>query len=235
MFNTKTVLHIYYSKPGGAMRVTLIIFLLLLLTSITAISKSECRLLELMEEGSYSKVIELIEGGADFTGENKMGRSVIHLAAAAGKISVLKTLIEKGADIDTVSVGGYKQTPLIEAAANGNLKTVKYLISNGADIEAQDMFGRTALFHSLNNRKLETARFLIKSGSPLNTVDDEKQTPLHLAVSTGNPEIVSLLLEHGATIEVYNSYDLTPLDLARQFGFEMIVKIIESGLNQSAQ
>lgn len=234
MFNTKPV-HIYYSKPGAAMRVTLIIFLLLLLTPITAISKSECMLLKLMEEGNYSQVTELIEGGADFTVENKMGRSVIHLAGALGEVSVLKTLIEKGADIDTVSVGGYKQTPLIEAATNGNLKTVKYLVSNGADIEAQDMFGRTALFHSLNNRKLETARFLIKNGSPVNTVDDQKQTPLHIAVSTGNPEIVSLLLQHGATIESYNSYGLTPLDLAEQFGFEMIVEIIESGVHSSPE
>lgn len=58
------------------------------------------------------------------------GSSPIIQAAASGNISLVKSIIEKGADVNAVDKEG--ATPLTVALSNGHAETVKYLLSQCA-------------------------------------------------------------------------------------------------------
>jgi hypothetical protein len=64
-------------------------------------------------------------------------------AAYQGNLDVLKTLFEKGADVNAKDHDGY--TPLMMAAINGQYDVVKLLIDYGVDINAKQKDGKTAL------------------------------------------------------------------------------------------
>ncbi len=63
-------------------------------------------------------------------------------AAVIGRIDLLKSWIDEGADPNTTDEDG--STPLMLAAANGHADTVAFLLENGADPSLKDTDGWTA-------------------------------------------------------------------------------------------
>uniref|UniRef100_A0ABM0LZ62 Protein phosphatase 1 regulatory subunit 12A-like n=1 Tax=Saccoglossus kowalevskii TaxID=10224 RepID=A0ABM0LZ62_SACKO len=64
-------------------------------------------------------------------------------ACASGEQDEVKTLLDKGANINTANIDGL--TALHQAVIDENLEMAEFLIENGADIEMQDNEGWTAL------------------------------------------------------------------------------------------
>jgi len=64
-------------------------------------------------------------------------------AAEDGNLLVLKTVVEKGADINAKDSNG--KTPIMVAAEMGHSEIVNYLKGQGADINARDKCGDTVL------------------------------------------------------------------------------------------
>jgi len=70
------------------------------------------------------------------------GVRAIHIAAAHGKLEMIKLLIRAGANVDAASKSGF--TPLHEAAAGGHIDCARALLKRDASLEMATKAGFTA-------------------------------------------------------------------------------------------
>ena len=80
----------------------------------------------------------------------------------------MKTLLGRGADIDTANVDGL--TALHQACIDDNLDMVEFLVANGADVDRGDNEGWTPLHATASCGFLSIARFLLDHGSTVAAV-----------------------------------------------------------------
>jgi len=87
----------------------------------------------------------LLSRGADpnLAARNEMKVGAIHAAAASQSLSIVRALIEAGADVNRAQQAGF--TPLHEAAMTGQLELAQLLLDRGADVNAKADDARTAL------------------------------------------------------------------------------------------
>ena len=106
-------------------------------------------------------------------------------------------LLDRGANVDTVSIGG--STLLHTAARHGEVELMKVLLDKSADIDFQDNNGRSPLFCAVRCSNLEAVKFLLERGVKANICDTEAgRTPLHYAALHGEIKIMRVLLDAGA-------------------------------------
>jgi len=87
----------------------------------------------------------LLSRGADpdLAARNPMKVRAIHAASASGSVSIVRALLEAGADVNAPQEKGF--TPLHEAASTGNLELLRILLAHGAKRDLPTEDGRTAL------------------------------------------------------------------------------------------
>jgi uncharacterized protein len=141
-------------------------------------------------------------------------------ASGAGKDSVVRTLLDRGADVNFQDSGGF--TPLMEASRKGNMETVRLLIARGADArrtsENKSWKGWTALHavsdtssSSMDDEKekvfVEVARLLLEKGGDINArslyVNQDQGglwTPLLVASHNSRWAVARFLIERGADV-----------------------------------
>lgn len=100
-----------------------------------------------------------------------MDRSLLMVAAAAGKMDTVKYLIDQGLSIDDPNNFGL--TVFYNAVSHGQLDIVKYLVENyNVNINCESFFGDTCLDMALKNNYITTAEYLqsinAKNGTPKN-------------------------------------------------------------------
>ena len=87
----------------------------------------------------------LVEKGADVNSAsaNSFKVTPLHSAAAISNYSLVKMLVENGADVDARQQAGF--TALHAAADHGATEIITLLLEKGADVEAKTDAGETAL------------------------------------------------------------------------------------------
>lgn len=131
------------------------------------------------------------------------------LAAAKGRESVVRLLLDKGADVNAKSADG--RTALMSAVENGSEQMVRWLIEKGADVRAKDEGDRTMLanamfkmgFESGEGKYRRIAILLIEGGADPNglaigTLNGGPMTVLQNATFSKWDDIARLLVEKGA-------------------------------------
>ncbi|XP_074598395.1 protein fem-1 homolog A-like [Brevipalpus obovatus] len=131
-------------------------------------------------------------------------------AAVSGKLDVLKFLVERGADIDSVSDKG--STPVRSACYMNHVAVVSYLIDLGADISRPNYSGGTCLINAIQSLKL--CQLLLENGADVNAKDYQGKTALHYAIGERNIHTVALLLEYGADAYARTVSGDDPLQIA---------------------
>ncbi|KAK2758606.1 hypothetical protein FQN54_003296 [Arachnomyces sp. PD_36] len=154
----------------------------------------------------------LIQNGANLT-TRWQGKPPLHIAAWAGRLSFVKLLVEKGADINAPDSDG--RIALYYAAHKGHPAVVQYMLENGADPTVVGDGGWTALHTAAEKGLVATVEALLSYGANINATEADGWTPLHLAVSNKHEPLVDILLNRGAEIKPEKD-GWTPLYVALQ-------------------
>lgn len=96
---------------------------------------------ELSGEDLLDQARTIVANGKDINTRDAAGWTLLHTAAAAGKVQTVRYLLEKGADINAGDVTW--RTPLHLAAMEGHEDIARLLVESGADRTARDMTGST--------------------------------------------------------------------------------------------
>jgi ankyrin len=138
----------------------------------------------------------LIEQGAppNTALPHQEGSTVLHLAAEAGDLEMVKWLLARKADLKSLDVRGW--TPLVRAAEAGQTDVAKFLLSHGAN--ARD----GALFRAAAHGRVALVEMLLEGGADRDAVfDHHGYTALGYAAAEGKIEVVKLLHGKGASVK----------------------------------
>jgi ankyrin repeat protein len=122
--------------------------------------------------------------------------SLLSLAGRRGNESMVKLLLESGADPTVQDDNG--KTPLHEAADWGSKESVQMLIDFGGSVSVRDKDGYTPLHAAAKGGHSEIIEILSLNGADGAARDIYGRYPLHLATMEGNIEAVQTLLNLGA-------------------------------------
>jgi ankyrin repeat protein len=115
------------------------------------------------------------------------GRSLLNIASLYNHLTIVKTLIEAGADVNITDDNG--NTPLHEAARRDNVCIVKYLLDNGnaTNINNHSPLHRAAIFSGMDSGKC-----LLEYGADPECQDSDGNTAADLA-DQFHPEIAEYI------------------------------------------
>ena len=128
--------------------------------------------------------------------EGPQGRTPLIEAAINGHFSVVKFLIERGANVNKVDADG--GSALLAAAGDGHLPIVDYLIEHGADINQTDKWNWGLLINLLMKGHVAAADSLLRRGVDVNVITALGVTPLLVAARLNCTRVASRLLDLGA-------------------------------------
>ena len=104
-------------------------------------------------------------------------------AAQEGHETVVRALIEAGADINKADDDGW--TPLYVASENGHTAVVRALIKTGANVNKAVNDGSTPLYIAAEQGHEAVVRSLIEAGVDVNNTDYSGSPPLFIAAQNG--------------------------------------------------
>jgi len=130
-------------------------------------------------------------------------------AARKGDPALARTLIEKGADVNSKT--RYGATPLSYACDRGNVELVKLLIEKGANVDVKDTFyGVTPIVWAAQKGHAEVVRALLEKGAK------GRDDAMQIAISGGSLPVAKATLETGTpSQEALNNW-LTVATRAKQ-------------------
>jgi len=117
------------------------------------------------------------------------GESLLHVATKKGNLSMVKLLIEGGANINIQDESG--NTPLHYSAANGKKDVVKYLLDNKADASIVNVKEQKAIDYSNVKGFNEITELILKyapSGTTVNPINTVPQTEAPKADTSNSME-----------------------------------------------
>ncbi|KAJ5641380.1 hypothetical protein N7490_005380 [Penicillium lividum] len=150
--------------------------------------------------------------------------SGLHLASSFGLGEAVKTLLQKGVQVNEIARDGSQ--PLSWAAKNGHEPVVKLLLDRGAYIQAGGFTRSNPLSWTAQHGHEPVVKLLLDRGAELESGHDFSQPPLSLAAVNGHESVVKLLLDRGADIEAHGFDRTTPLLFAAEEGHELVVKLL---------
>lgn len=208
-----------------------------LLTAGASVSHNPAQLLEglrriyLDREGpEFSEILlELIKAEIDVNAKLDEEETLLIIAVRNRKLSIVKLLIEAGADTNIIDDGG--NFALFEAASRGDREIFDYLApitSPELRLEAQEALAKGIVLRERSNDKF-TENFIesaaignlngvihaIEKGVDINAFGADELTALFIAANWGYVSIVEALIEAKADVNVGREDDKeTPLMIA---------------------
>ncbi|KAF4949398.1 hypothetical protein FSARC_13488 [Fusarium sarcochroum] len=154
-------------------------------------------------------------------------RQPLHLACLNGHESIVKFLLERGADTEARQENG--ATPLDDACWRGHQSVVQLLLKWGAETQVYDHNSWSPLLSATAFKNKSIVKLLLeKNSSNINVADTDGTTPLHVACEEGYEEIVGMFLEYNKksdlNINTRDGQGRTPLMLACRGGYAKCVQ-----------
>eukprot|EP00929_Paragymnodinium_shiwhaense_P049287 TRINITY_DN24870_c0_g1_i2.p1 TRINITY_DN24870_c0_g1~~TRINITY_DN24870_c0_g1_i2.p1 ORF type:complete len:2588 (+),score=813.76 TRINITY_DN24870_c0_g1_i2:684-7766(+) len=153
-------------------------------------------------------------------------------AAREGIVSQVRTLVQRGADVNETDQEG--ATPLHIACAHGNLEVVRYLLAAGAGVELRDKNSLTPLLAASYQGHADVVELLCRSGVNVNAPDVEGWTALYASAFTGNTAVARSLLAANADPALAAKDGSTPLVVSKVKAHPAIEKLLLAALGETS-
>ncbi|KAE8679614.1 Gamma histone variant H2AX [Hibiscus syriacus] len=150
-------------------------------------------------------------------------------AAVSGKANLVRSLIDRGGDVNHKDSNGRSLISL--AVEAGHLDVVNVLISSGCEIDnsVDHVFHYAAAINSVD---LMDALFRAYGNTDsIDSVDFHGRTPIHISAIHGYTEVTRFCLTVGASPDVLDINKCTPLHLAAKGGHLDIVECLLEASN----
>ncbi|MFH1113862.1 MAG: ankyrin repeat domain-containing protein, partial [Pseudomonadota bacterium] len=147
---------------------------------------------------SEHQVRRLLELGFSPEAADVCGRKPVVLAALIRNRSLVKLLLDYGANPNQTNNEDNPPPPLWWAAHHGDLGTAQILIDKGAD--ANGVGGRLPLMEASRRGDMEMVKLLMDKGAGVNSRNPHG-TPLSSAAANNRIDVMRFLMELGADIE----------------------------------
>ncbi|XXG99626.1 hypothetical protein Hte_005967 [Hypoxylon texense] len=181
--------------------------------------------------GGESSIITLLLGkdGININAKDRHGCTPLVLAARAGLIHVVRTLVDNHADLNLAN--NERTTALHYAVYNGK-EMVALLLSHGADPRLLNVKSQSALLIACGLGYLDVVEKLVealsKRSAQINdSLEEGGKTPLQIAAESGHLDIVKLLLSRSDDLSIQAALD-DGLVAAASSGHVAIVKELSS-------
>lgn len=166
------------------------------------------------DSGLWGAVPALMDAGESPNAENADGRSALMLAAAAGDLPTVTTLVLAGALLDAHD--HYGMTALMSAVVMRRLEITQLLLDAGAEPNAREMGGRTALMFAAATDHAQIVECLVVAGAELDAMcGPRSRTALMIAAEGAREKALRVLLAHGADPSIRDVDGKSAANLAR--------------------
>lgn len=182
-----------------------------------------------VENNNYDLSLMLVERcKAVIRFRDEEGKTPLHCAAQLGYSKILKLLLSRTMQINSIDNAG--ETPLHLASRNGNLACVQLLIQDpkGVDIWNQDE--QTALHLAAIHNKPLVCLALLNHNADVNQKDRTGWSPLFYAIYHDDLAVLKIILQHNANLNLSDTWGNTCLMVACEAGKTSVVNLLlESG------
>ncbi|EEY54526.1 ankyrin-like protein [Phytophthora infestans T30-4] len=199
------------------------------------------------DEAEMLKV--LLAHGADASGTDPVGSTLLHIAAKYRAMNVLEVLNASSVRED-VNVGdSLFNTALHYAADGGQVEVAKVLFEMGADANLSNRRLTTPLHMAVSKAKFRMAKLLLEEGqADADARDFQGNTALLLLAAMSSSDMdenvsdseeeeesvqlqmAKLLIEFGADVNAANTATATPLHCAmRRYDFDLVDLLLATG------
>lgn len=151
-------------------------------------------------KGDTKQVLDLLAKGVDINdpGDSDKYGTPLHHAAYGGHLDLMKTLIERGANVNAKD--SLDNTPLALAAQQEHVQAVEVLLQHRADANIATMNGETAFHDAVLAGNLEIVSLILSHGGKADVkgkkvTGDIIPSPREYAQEHGTPEMKRLLHE----------------------------------------
>lgn len=178
----------------------------------------------------------LVENGAKVNSAD--GDKLILSASARGDTDIVEYLVNKGANVNAVTVGsggdvaGKKiDLTLYSAIVRGNFDIIKLLLENGADIEQKLEFSSgindTPLIIAAGCGSKHILEYLLQKGAEVNYQNAKGESALMMAAYVGRLDNVKILIDYKADKSLKDNNGLTAVELAKEKKHKDIADFLE--------
>lgn len=137
-------------------------------------------------------ILSLILLGTILSADIIQVKNGLHHAIRSSDLDVVKSLVEKGLDIDKQDKHGY--TPLHLAVRYHLDEIVKYLVSKGANVNTNDIYSDTPLLDAVRNNDTNIAKTLICNDAMIKNIKDTQGVSIIEYSDTNDNKYLSKLL-----------------------------------------
>ncbi|KAI0435499.1 ankyrin repeat-containing domain protein [Xylaria telfairii] len=159
--------------------------------------------------------------------QDQDGNTPLLLAVKHRKLSIVKSLLQFGADAEIKNKDG--NTPLLLAVEQSENDIVKELLDFGVEVETRNESGDTPLLAALKmeNREIWETLLGAEKGADVNAGDIFHPTALHLLALEGDLDKIKMFLrQYKADVNARGGLYCTPLQAAAAGGFGDIVEFL---------
>ena len=164
----------------------------------TGPGSSGVSIVEAAKSGDVAGARGAFLAGESVNSRDGQGAPALLLAAGAGNDSVMRYLLENGANPNLFDKRK-RTTPLIAAAELGASNMIRLLLEHKADPNRTDATGETALMKAARIGAADAVRVLINAKADLNATDYAGHTALWHATDARQNQTVKLLQEAGGS------------------------------------
>uniref|UniRef100_A0AAT9UQT6 Ankyrin repeat containing protein n=1 Tax=Apapanepox virus TaxID=3049969 RepID=A0AAT9UQT6_9POXV len=185
-----------------------------------------------VETRNISKIISLLENGADVNESTDTNITVMHSITNIISFTELCSLLKTYGD--TILLDNYIKTFFVYNEIR-NLKIAWILLKYGANVNAQSDYGITPLHIAAESGSLKMVTLLLNNGANVNSLTKYGESALHYAASVKDIEMCRLLLQYNIDVNIKNSKCITALHIAIEVeSYDIMILLLQHGANVNA-